>query len=78
MLCIRCNDTGQYLGNGMMMTDCTLCSGETSEKKEIPEKTAINRQSKSYQKAIRDIMALNPEISRAEAIKMFDKAYDKA
>lgn len=78
MLCIRCNNSGQYLGNGMIMTDCTLCTGESSSKVVDNAKTALSRNSKSYQKAIKDIMAINPEISRAEAIKMFDKAYEKA
>ena len=73
-LCIRCGGTGRYLGNGMMMTDCKLCDdkGEAA-----PSVEKIDRKSGSYQKAIKDIMAINPTISRAEAVKMFDKAYDK-
>ena len=75
-LCIRCGGTGKYLGNGMMMTDCTLCDEDNEVVK--PQTTPkIDRKSKSYQSAIKDIMAINPTISRAEAVKMFDKAYDK-
>lgn len=75
MLCYRCGGTGKYLGNGMMMTNCTLCDDEG---KVIPSSSPkIDRKSKSYQKAIKEIMEINPTISRAEAVKMFDKAYDK-
>ena len=73
-LCIRCGGTGRYLGNGMMMVDCNLCDDKGQLK---PSVTKIDRKSSSYQKAIKDIMAINPTISRSEAVKMFDKAYDK-
>jgi len=76
-LCIRCGGSGKYLGNGMMMTDCNLCD-DVNEPIEVPSVAKIDRKSKSYQKAIKDIMALNPTITRPEAVKMFDKAYDKA
>jgi hypothetical protein len=76
-LCIRCGGSGMYLGNGMMMTDCELCNEEEYEQKEAPSLDKINRNSKSYQKAIKDIMAINPDITRKEAIKMFDEAYIK-
>ncbi len=75
-LCIRCGGSGRYLGNGMMMTDCTLCDEDNEVEK--PQSTPkIDRKSKSYQTAIKDIMALNPTITRQEAVKMFDKAYHK-
>lgn len=75
MLCHRCGGTGKYLGNGMMMTNCTLCDDDGKPLKVSQPK--IDRKSSSYQNAIKDIMAINPTISRAEAVKMFDKAYDK-
>ncbi len=80
MLCIKCGGTGRYLGNGMMMADCNVCDGDDSEPKAVKGKDVlppIDRKSKSYQKAIKDIMAVNPSISRPEAIKMFDEAYNK-
>lgn len=70
--CIRCLDTGKYLGNGFMMADCTLCKSDESD-----EVHSINRHSKSYLDAIKDIMRLNPDISRKEAVRMFDEAYMK-
>lgn len=76
-LCIRCNGTGTYLGNGFMLTDCELCNNSDHEINEAPSLDKIDRKSKSYQKAIKDIMAINPNISRQEAVKMFDEAYIK-
>lgn len=79
MLCIKCGGTGKYLGNGMMMTDCNACDDELAPNKSADTSAPkIDVKSKSYQKAIKDIMALNPTITRQEAVKMFDKAYDKA
>jgi hypothetical protein len=75
MLCYRCGGTGRYLGNGMMMTDCTLCDDTGNLIKESQPK--IDRHSSSYKKAIKEIMALNPSITKDEAVKMFDKAYNK-
>lgn len=75
-VCERCKGEGQYMGQGFMMTDCTLCNGDDF-KIEAPALDKINRNSKSYQKAIKDIMAINPDISRKEAIQMFDEAYIK-
>lgn len=75
-LCIRCQGRGSYLGLGMITVDCNLCNGEEPEI-EAPPIDKINRNSKSYQKAIKDIMALNPDMSRKEAVKMFDDAYVK-
>ena len=74
MLCYRCGGTGRYLGNGMMMTDCNLCKDGKLEDESTPK---IDRKSQSYKQAIKEIMDINPDISRAEAVKMFDKAYDK-
>jgi hypothetical protein len=80
MLCIRCGDTGRYLGNGMMMTDCELCANkdETKSKPAEVPLAKIDRKSKSYQNAIKDIMASNPTLTRNEAVKLFDDAYNKS
>jgi len=75
-LCYRCGGSGKYMGNGMMLTDCTMCddlndNGDTATL--VAPK--VDRKSRSYRKAIADIMQLNPEITRIEAVKMFDDAY---
>lgn len=72
--CIRCGDSGKYLGNGMMLTDCNLCDDDTDIPNKFPK---INRKTKSYKKAIKDIMALHPSLTNVEAVKMFDEAYEK-
>lgn len=77
-LCVRCGGSGLYLGNGMMITACELCDDTTEDEIKMPiSLDKLDRKSKVYKKAIKDIMAINPTISRAEAVKMFDKAYDK-
>ena len=75
-LCIRCSGTGSYLGNGMMITDCELCNAYDEPKSIVPSLDKINRNSKSYQKAVKDIMDAS-KVARKEAIKMFDEAYIK-
>lgn len=76
MLCIKCGGTGQYLGQGFMMTDCRDCPDEEFEK-ETPSLESVDRRSKSYKNAINEIMAINKGISREKAVKMFDEAYVK-
>lgn len=73
--CVRCGGTGKYKGIGFILTDCDLCIEEPED--EVSSLDNIDRKSKSYKKAIKDIMSINPEISRKEAIKMFDEAYIK-
>ena len=75
MLCHRCGGTGKYLGNGMMMTRCTLC--DPNNKIVKIEEPVIDRKSSSYKQAIKDIMSINPTISRADAVILFDTAYKK-
>ncbi len=74
-LCVRCSGTGRYFGNGMMMTDCELCNGDEPEQSKV--KPTVDRKSKSYQTAIKDIMTSNPTLTRKEAVKLFDEAYHK-
>lgn len=77
-LCYRCGGTGKYMGNGMIMTDCRceeLHHDIVTTKSVVNDPNIVDRRSKSYKKAISDIMALNPSIDRDEAVKMFDDAY---
>lgn len=75
-LCQKCNGTGRYLGIGFITIDCKVCDDGCAEN-DAPELDKIDRKSKSYQEAIKDIMAINPKITRKEAVKMFDEAYAK-
>lgn len=83
--CIRCCGTGKYLGNGFIMTTCTLCDEDgymlpvvatTSSTTNNP-KIKLDRRSESYRKAIKDIMVASPALSREEAVKLFDDAFNK-
>ena len=75
-LCVRCSGTGKYFGNGMMMADCELCNGDELMQEQNTAKLKIDRKSKSYQTAIKDIMTSNPALTRKEAVKLFDEAYN--
>lgn len=77
--CIRCCGTGKYLGQGFIQTHCTLCNENgmiPDEKTEVPL-SKIDRRSESYKKAINDIMATNSSLTRKEAVKLFNEAYEK-
>ncbi|CEG60941.1 hypothetical protein [Legionella micdadei] len=81
MLCYRCKGTGKYFGNGMIQTDCDKCDGYGNSWSENDSDNlshrSIDKRSKAYKDAIKDIMKLDPKISRQEAEKMFQKTYDK-
>ena len=72
--CKLCHGYGTYT-LGFMITECRKCTQD--ETFDAPALDKINRRSKSYQTAIKDIMEIHPEISRKEAVKMFDEAYEK-
>ncbi len=77
-LCCRCQGSGMYLGNGMIMTECNICGDFTPEKKTAPVTLdKVDRRSKSYKKTIDDLMGLNPKLSREDAVKLFDETYEK-
>jgi len=74
--CLRCGGTGQYLGNGMMLADCD-CS-EVLQKAIDSAEVEIDRKSKHYKEAINKLMKLHKNMSRAEAVALFDKTYESA
>lgn len=80
-ICIRCNGTGSYRGLGFMEQDCDLCNHDDYAEKEASKKIVsldkVDRRSKSYKDAIKDIMKLDKKITRQEAERMFDDAYQK-
>lgn len=76
--CYRCNGTGMYLGNGMMMAECNICDdNEPQIKMSAPPLKSIDRRSKDYIEAINDIMKTS-QVSRSEAKKIFDEAYENS
>jgi hypothetical protein len=61
------------VGNGYQKRDCELCNVVVEDK--APDIKDIDRRSASYKKAIKDIMDINPDITKDAATKMFDEAY---
>lgn len=78
MVCERCNGARRYLGNGFMMTDCNLCNDKQNTTLPIVPIEKIDRRSKSYKIAIKEIMNLDQKITRQQAEKMFDESYAKS
>ena len=67
-----------YLGNGMIMTSCTLCTQESNHDKFVaPSLDKIDRRSKEYRDAIEEIMRTS-KVMRNEATKIFDETYSKS
>jgi hypothetical protein len=77
MVCTKCYGTGKYLGQGMMSTDCNCLDDEVSSQEKTSVPVPVDKRSSSYRTAIKEIMDLNPGITRASAVKMFDEAYDR-
>jgi len=79
MFCSRCGGTGELYGNGMIKIDCSTCDGYGSyEEKEVVKPGKLDKKSKAYKDAIKELMALNPELKREEAAKLFEDAYNKS
>lgn len=77
MFCKQCAGSGKVFGNGMVSQDCKRCLG-TGHYVESSESTSrfIDKRSKHYKSAIKEIMELNPDITHSQATKMFDDAYN--
>lgn len=60
------------MGSGMIFKDCDCDDGQTPIIKPVP----IDKRSKAYREAIDNIMAAD-DVSREEAVKMFESAFDK-
>lgn len=75
--CIRCNDTKKYLGTGYIVIDCDACqvAHDDAEKAMYDMKldakdVVIDKRSRSYRKAIEDIMTV-ANVSKTDAEAMF-------
>lgn len=79
--CIRCNDTKRYLGTGYIVIDCDACAHKEADKSlsdtSLDAKdVAIDKRSRSYRKAIEDIMSA-ANVSKMEAEAMFAKEINR-
>lgn len=79
--CLACAGSGQILGNGMIIADCKTCdgSGKVSEEsvKKVAAAPVVDRRSVAYKDAIKDIQDSNPDLTKDDAVKLFDKAFVK-
>ena len=79
--CIRCNDTKKYLGTGYIVIDCDACIHEEAssalhDMKLDTKDVVIDKRSRSYRKAIEDIM-IAANVSKTDAEAMFAKEINK-
>ncbi len=76
-ICIRCHGKGTYKGIGMITVDCNLCEDGYMINPIVHDKLpTIDKRSAYYKKAIKEIMDLNPEITKDEAASMFEESYN--
>jgi DnaJ-class molecular chaperone len=71
--CNKCSGTGDYRGNGMILIDCPDCKG--SGFYAVKETVSIDKRSKHYKTAIKDISKANPEMSLEDVEKLFEKTF---
>jgi len=79
--CPTCIGSGEIFGGGFMMKDCPLCDGlgkiyDKPVDSVKPTQVVIDRRRKSYKESIAKIMA-SEDISRDDAVKIFDEEYAK-
>jgi hypothetical protein len=80
MFCARCAGTGEIMGNGMIALKCSKCSGSGKYTEEINKESQVvlDKRSKAYKDAIKEIKAVNPNVSEQMAVKLFDDAFNKS
>jgi hypothetical protein len=78
MFCSRCGGTGELYGNGMIKVDCSTCDGYGSyDEKEVVKPKQLDKKSKAYKDAIKELMDSSPKLKREEAVKLFEDTYNK-
>lgn len=82
MICLRCSGSGQVLGNGLIIDDCKNCRGSGYVNDTINSTTnlstcdiRIDKRSKAYRDAIKDLQKSSPELSLEQANKLFEKTF---
>ena len=75
--CNTCVGSGKVMGGGMMQQDCDECDGRGKLFVDEPKKTVIDKNSKHYKEAIRNIKALNKDITNEEAEDIFEEEMTK-
>lgn len=71
MRCNRCFGTGQYLGMGMILTDC-----DCDEVMGTQSKPVLDRRSRAYKESIAKLMS-EANMSKSEAERLFAEQYNE-
>lgn len=83
--CATCVGTGKIVGLGMVTQHCPTCAGNgriinestMTSPVQAPKSIKIDKGSKHYKVAIKNIKALNESITDEEAEAIFAKSYEK-
>jgi hypothetical protein len=80
--CLMCIGSGRMMGGGMLEQDCDGCHGRGFTSKDVNFDMAskdikIDKNSKHYKKAIKNIKALSDKITDKEAEEIFEKEFKK-
>jgi hypothetical protein len=75
MLCIKCGGTKKRRTIGFVMVNCNCDQNlvKSTDKKVLK----IDKKAESYKTAIKEIMALDSNITQKQAEKMFKESYQK-
>lgn len=79
--CNVCYGSGRVMGGGMMQHDCEECDGTGKiyfVENDIAELEKLkNEHNKSYDKAIKEITNLDPNLSEEKAKEIFDEEFKR-
>ena len=75
--CNTCVGSGKVMGGGMMQQDCDECDGRGKLFIDEAPKFEIDKNSKHYKEAIRNIKSLHEGISNEKAEEIFEDELNK-
>ena len=73
MRCKACFGSGEIMGSGMIMIDCPKCNSVPIKS----NKPVLDKRSKSYKVALKELHALHPKKSKDEIAAIFDEEFNK-
>ena len=82
MKCAECLGSGKVTKGGMIYNECLKCLGSGKLADEAPlfdvDKITIDKKSKWYKSAIKEMRSLHKNIDTEKAEKIFDEEFKKA
>lgn len=75
--CNTCVGSGKVMGGGMMMIDCDDCDGKGKIFIDEQKEFVIDKNSKHYKEAIKNIKQLNAGITQEKAEEIFEDELKK-